>query len=567
MMPTHEQKPTSRQSRASHRWRRVSLLALLIVPLSYLVPVQAADEFSSGDKLRTLYSNHFAFTDDGLPQVTIEIMGGQREVSLEGKDLVAMPDGEGGAQFSGVGNWTLRVEDSRPARMQEWIVVARFDSDNNLDAEVEVAKWRQSGHKVKTFEIGTIFAVQGKVLDTRKTLIGIDPVAPGKGLAKSRQISEDHKVKATFHTELLRRPSGTIVATSGDLEIRNPSVIWFATENEKSTITVNNVVVGGGGSQLGKSKARDRRYLGSVYVTVGSDGKLTVANAVASDDLLSGLVPSEMFPDAPMEALKAQSVAARTELLQKLGVRHLGDPFLLCATQHCQVYSGAGHEHPRTNKAVRATRGQVLVNAKHELVDARYSATCGGHSEHNEVVWGGEADSNLRGHYDGPKSSQWNKGVNERSVASFLKQEGGYCSKTKYSKGRFRWKVSAEAKLLERRIATKYSRIGNLLRIEPIKRGVSGRITLLRLVGSQKSLKVEGELTIRRLLGGLRSSLFTVKPVGPSSRPTSFEFRGAGFGHGVGMCQLGAIGMASEKRQVGEILGHYYLHSRLQRLY
>ncbi len=560
--------PPTQSLRATMGWaRRLPLVALALVPLSYLAAAQASDEFSSGDKLRTLYSNHFSFTDDGLPQVTIEIMGGQREIKLEGVNLIAMPDGEGGARFSGVGNWTLHLEQSRPARLQEWIVVARFDADESLDTEVEVAKWKQSGHRVKTFEIGTIFAVQGKVLDTRKTLIGIDPVPSGKGLAKARQLSERHHINATFHTELLRRPSGTIVARSGELEIRNPSVIWFATKVEKDTITVKNVVAGGGGSQLGKSKARDRRYFGSVYVTVGSDGKLTVANAVAADDLLSGLVPSEMFPDAPMEALKAQTVAARTELLQKLGVRHMGDPFLLCATQHCQVYSGAGHEHPRTNKAVRQTRGQVLVNTKKELVDARYSATCGGHSEHNEFVWGGDADPNLRGHYDGPSSSRWSKGVSESTVSSFLKQEGGYCAHTKYSKGRFRWKVSATGKLLSRRIAKKYSSIGNLQRIEPLRRGVSGRIIRLQLVGSQKSIIVEGELTIRRLLGGLRSSLFTVKTLGPKNQPTTFEFRGAGFGHGVGMCQLGAIGMASEQHKVSEILGHYYRHTSLQRLY
>ncbi len=547
---------------------RIPILAATALVFSGLLPAQAADEFSSGDKLRTLYSNHFTFTDDGLPKVTIEIMGGQREIRLgNSKGLIVMPDGEGGAQITGASDWTVQVENPHPAKTREWTIMSRFPADDGLSAEIEVAKWKKTGHRVKSFEIGTIFAVSGKVLDTRQILVGIDPVAAHKGLEKARLLSEQHDVKATVHTELLRRPSGTIVARSGDVVIRNPSVLWFANTNRKGTIEVKDVVSGKGGSQLHSVRRQDRQYFGSVYVTIGSDGKLTIVNAVAADDLLSGLVPSEMFPDAPMEALKAQTVAARTELLHKLGVRHMGDPFLLCSSQHCQVYSGAGHEHPRTNKAVRQTRGQVLVTPQKNLVDARYSATCGGHTEHNEVVWGGEADPSLRGHMDGQTNSLFAKGVTEDTVNSFLNQNGGYCSKTKYSKGRFRWKVSVNANSLSKRIAKNYTGLGHIQKLVPLKRGVSGRITRIRLVGARKSTIVEGELVIRRLLGGLRSSLFTVKVVGNASRPTSFEFRGAGFGHGVGMCQLGAIGMATDGRKLSEILSHYYRRSQLQRLY
>jgi SpoIID/LytB domain protein len=301
---------------------------------------------------------------------------------------------------------------------------------------------------------------------------------------------------------------------------------------------------------------------------VGSDGKLSVVNAVAADALLSGLVPSEMFPDAPMEALRAQSIAARTELLQKLGVRHFGDPFLLCATQHCQVYSGAGHEHPRTTKAVRSTRGQVLVTKDDELVDARYSATCGGHSEHNEVVWGGDADSSLRGVLDGLTDSRFKKGITDRNIDAFLAQEkGSFCANTRYSKNRYRWEVKVGADELSKQVAKTHPGVGRLQSFKPLRRGISGRITRLRLVGDKGSTEVEGELVIRRLLGGLRSSLFTSKSIGPKDRPTSFEFRGAGFGHGVGMCQLGAIGRASAGQTANEILSHYYNDISLHRLY
>lgn len=547
--------------------RRLPIVTLILLTLPVLL-ARASDEFSSGDKLRTLYSNHFSFTDDGLPQVTIEIMGGQKQVKLGSKDgVIMMPDGDGGARVEGAKQWTVRLENSRPAVLRGWSIVAHFPASEGLDAEVAVAQWKKRGHKVKSFETGTIFAVRGEVLDTREILVGVDPVSPAKAAAKARELSKRYDLTTTVHKELVKRPSGTIVARSGDMVVRNPAVLWFASSKTKGTIAVDDVVIGGGGSQLKTSK-EDRRYFGSVYVTIGSDGKLAVVNAVAANDLLAGLVPSEMFADAPMEALRAQAVAARTELMQKLGARHFGDPFLLCASQHCQVYSGAGHEHPRTTKAVQSTRGQVLLDPKKHLVDARYSATCGGHSEHNESVWGGEADPVLRGRPDSSTSKRFAKGITDRNISSFLDaSEGAYCAKTKWSKGRYRWKVTVSADQLSQRIAKTYPGVGRLLSLKPLLRGVSGRIIELQLKGLRGTQVVEGELTIRRLLGGLRSSLFTSTGIGPANNPTSFIFRGAGFGHGVGMCQIGAVGMADQGRSLAQILLHYYTASSLHKLY
>ena len=142
-----------------------------------------------------------------------------------------------------------------------------------------------------------------------------------------------------------------------------------------------------------------------MYVTLDHDGSLVAANAVPEDKLLAGLVPAEMYPDAPAAALEAQAIAARTELLQKIGRRNLTDPFLLCSTQQCQVYAGAGKEDPRTTRAVEKTRGMVLLRDGGGLVDIRYSASCGGHTEDNDAIWGGEPDPSLRGRVDDPEGA------------------------------------------------------------------------------------------------------------------------------------------------------------------
>jgi stage II sporulation protein D len=259
--------------------------------------------------------------------------------------------------------------------------------------------------------------------------------------------------------------------------------------------------------------------------------------------------------------------------LQKIGTRHLEDPFHVCSTQHCQVYSGAGHEVRSTTAAVDATRGQVLLRKgdRTELIDVRYSADCGGHGEHNDHVWGGEADPILRGRRDtgGGGKSPWNDGVSATELDAFLasSSDGSYCGASRHARGRHRWQVEVPAAELDRLVAQALPRIGRVRDIEPLERGVSGRIKRVRVRGESSTATVSGDLAIRRLFGGLKSSLFTVRATGPASAREAFQFRGAGFGHGVGMCQLGAIGMADTGKKFREILDHYFRGSRIHRLY
>lgn len=545
------------------------LLALLVVGGALLASAPiAADETSSNDKLRILYSNRFTFTDDGTPLVTIELVNGESKVELWSKGgATVLPNGPEGTRINGHTRWTVTVANAKPAVIRDWTVVGRFGPDDHRGATDATTKWKGLGYKVRRFEIGTIFGVQGSVIDSREVLIGVSPVVHGRGAANARHIARKHNVKTSVHPVLVKRPKGTIIATSGNTVVRNPSVIWFAPRTKGGTVAVKDVLAGHGGSAL-SSRRETRRYFGSVYVTVGNDGKLVAVNAVSADKLLEGLVPSEIFPSAPDEALAAQAIAARTELLEKIGQRHLINPFLLCSTQKCQVYSGAGKEHPRTSRAVRKTRGIVLMRNTGGLVDARYSASCGGHSEHKEHIWGGHADPSLRGHFDGRRGSLSKRfsRITSKNLSAFLSmpRKAAWCGINRFGKNRFRWTKRIAGPDLDGRIARKHPRVGAVKRLVPLRRGVSGRINRLRVIGTRGSAVLVGDLNIRRVLGGLRSTLFTVT-VEATSR--TFVFRGAGFGHGVGMCQTGAIGMALAGKRHREILQHYYPGSRAQRLY
>jgi SpoIID/LytB domain protein len=531
-----------------------------------------ADETSSQDRLRILYSSRFAFAEDGQPLVTVEIMSGQSEVHLSAPGgLEVLPDGLTGATVSGQSRWRVVAERARPGVVQEWITAGRHRASAEEEIARELKIWRERGFQPRRIELGSMFAVAGERIDNREVLVGVLAAAPGRTGAERARIARQFGVQTGLHRELAQRPEGLMVAQSGPLAVRNPGMLWFQPRRQDATVTVEQVTVGRGGAAPAHRR-EDRRYWGAVYVAVGSDGRLTVVNAVPAEKLLAGLVPAEMFPEAASAALRAQAIAARSDLLHKIGHRHRTEPFLLCSSQHCQVYSGAGHEHPRTSRAVAETRGLVLLDRAGFLVDARYSAACGGHGEHNDIVWGDPPDPALRGHFDGDAAAaaRWRGGITEDGVRAFIDEPSGaaYCAQTPYSAGRHRWRVRIPASALDQQVAAQYPRLGHVRGLEAAARGISGRIVRLQIHGQHGSVEVTGELAIRRLLGGgLKSSLFYISSIGNGKQPDAFEFRGAGFGHGVGMCQVGAIGMAMQGLHHEAILAHYYLGSRLRRLY
>jgi SpoIID/LytB domain protein len=292
-----------------------------------------------------------------------------------------------------------------------------------------------------------------------------------------------------------------------------------------------------------------------------------VVNLVSETELLAGLVPAEIYASAPHHALRAQAVAARGQLVSKVGTRHLDDPFLLCADQHCQVYAGKGHEHARTTKAVRDTAGRVLMRpGGTHLVDTVYSANCGGHGEDNDVVWPSPPDPQLRGRPDPLLPARSAEGLRKGDVSTWLRQTPNSYSLPDDEAGRagYRWQATVDPAEVAGREGVPAD-LGPVRAMEVLARGRSGRATSLRLRGEREAFVLHGELRIRRALGGLKSSMFLVEP--ERDRHGRFRLLGGGHGHGVGLCQHGAMGMARAGKDVEEILAHYYRGATLERLW
>jgi SpoIID/LytB domain protein len=526
--------------------------------------IASGDELSGADKLRVVYSNQFAWTRDGLPLVTVRVAEGRTQVTLSSAGARLLPDGEGGAEVRGGATWTVRVDGGAPAKIRWHVIVARVKPGDGKLPQL-MATWKERGFQPHTFEVGALFGVRGEVLDSRQLLVTVAPHDDEAGArAAAAELATKFHADTQVHAELVERPRGVVKATDErGVEVRNESILWFS-PGPSGLLELDGVDKEGGGREK-------RRYFGKLYVTVDAKGLLAVVNAVPEDKLLAGLVPAEMTPSSPSEALKAQAVAARNELLAKIGTRHLTDPYRLCATQHCQVYAGAGREDPRSTAAVEATRGELLERDAGGLVDAVYSASCGGHGEDNDRAWGGPPDGSLRGAFDGESPTgvmEKFARIDETNLAAWLALDRAqvntvYCAKAPGAQASWRWTKQIDVQAAAARAGT-----GPLTAVSVLERGVSGRAIALELVGEQAKKLVRGELEIRRALGNLKSATFALDVTRDASgRITALTARGAGHGHGIGMCQLGAVGMAEAGASYRDILRHYYQASHLKKLY
>ena len=287
------------------------------------------------------------------------------------------------------------------------------------------------------------------------------------------------------------------------------------------------------------------------------------------------------MPDGfPLEALKAQAVAARSEVLAKLGRAHSGDPFDVCADVHCQVYSGLSKRAKSTDQAVRETAGLVLWHDD-RIASAFYSAVCGGHTEDAGNVWGGRTAPYLHGRLDGPdRADRFGPLTDESNVRRWIDASPQvFCNTMSeqipkvldYTKKYVRWEVQTTQGELRQTILDKTGRdVGDIVELCALERGVSGRIIRLEIKGTEGSLTIGPELAIRKALSAstLWSACFYVKKEELSGGiPGAFVIRGAGWGHGVGMCQTGAAMMALERNTFDAILKHYYRGVAIRRLY
>ncbi|PKN52890.1 MAG: amidase [Deltaproteobacteria bacterium HGW-Deltaproteobacteria-13] len=399
----------------------------------------------------------------------------------------------------------------------------------------------------------------------------------------------------------VRAYSGQVLlADSSGKEIIRQKEILLLPEGRMS-FTVSDVKIG---IDFHWQRNQEQSFRGNLFLSACSDSSFNLINGIFLEDYLESVISSEMSAEAPLEFLKAQAVVARSWLVAMLAKKKSAgvspglktedeiivwqdvndhEGFDVCADDHCQRYQGITRIiSENVHEAIKETRGEFLVH-NGEICDARYYKSCGGQTEIFATAWEEASPAYLASVSDDAR--QHSPVQSEIQAQEWLKSRPqAYCNTTdkellkhilpafdQETPDFYRWQVIYTRKELEE-ILKKKSGIdfGTLKNLEPLERGPSGRISRLKIAGSKKTMIVGKELEIRRWLSEshLLSSAFVVLAERTGTGEINrFILSGGGWGHGVGLCQIGAAVMAAKGFKAEEILAHYFTGAQIQKLY
>ena len=388
-----------------------------------------------------------------------------------------------------------------------------------------------------------------------------------------------------------------ILRCSGARSFESSELVFVPREKDIGRFSLETII----GLDFHWQQTEAQTFSGGVKFIPSAGDHITVINEVALETYLTSVICSEMSASSPGELIKAHSVVSRSWLLaQRKGgsskkavnaewIRWYDHEshtsFDVCADDHCQRYHGIDRiGSPEAQRAISETRGQALC-FEGKVCDTRYGKCCGGVTEDFRVAWSDEEVPYLVPVFDGPaKKTPCPSFSRESDLREFMRNPPDvYCNCTdekvldsiltardRKTADFFRWKIVLTARRAGELIKEKISvDLGPIVRLEPVERGFSGRLKRLRFIGEMGSLVIGKELEIRRVLSPshLYSSAFVVDIEGPVRRPDAFILSGAGWGHGVGLCQIGAAVMAWRGIGHEDILKHYYPGAEIERVY
>ena len=364
----------------------------------------------------------------------------------------------------------------------------------------------------------------------------------------------------------------TFAPVSEDKQTTDTSLL----SHESSSFTIHDVTIG---LNFHWERKEEQTFAGLIRFVVHED-KICAINELSVEDYLCSVISSEMSAASSLELLKAHAVISRSWLLAQIKRRkeeqEAGNGFFsfvkkdnelirwydredhtifdVCADDHCQRYQGITRQtSPQVREAVMQTRGEILVSGN-EICDARFSKCCGGVTEEYRYCWNNINKPYLVSVRD-PYCNTTDKGVLSQVLNGYDQETHDF----------YRWEVSiSKSKVRDLLMEKLKIDLGNIVTMEPLERGKSGRISRLKIIGTERSFTIGKELEIRRVLSDthLYSSAFDVE-----THDDEFILHGKGWGHGVGLCQIGAAVMGEKGFKYDDILLFYYKNADIQKIY
>jgi SpoIID/LytB domain protein len=438
---------------------------------------------------------------------------------------------------------------------------------------VEIAKYPLQNTKVREYLVLSDHATFETAEDSAKRFkaqgIEVEITQPGRWQVWAK--------REVYQTPLLRR------LLLNNLKERGNTTAYLDTEVVEAVPRISFVVdgyrynrkrleVSSQSNKIQVSTDDDTKvYGGTVEIQPNAYGTYTLVNDVPLETYLRGVVPHEIGTSAPDEAIKAQTIIARTYALRNLR-RFEADNYQLCANTHCQVYKGLTATYGRADRAIEATTGQVLTY-DNELVDALYSSTTGGVTARFSDIWNGSERPYLKSVIDSPQEV-WD--LNQASLAdetvfrNFINLKRGFNETGTVA---FRWNRSSSlenlTKDLQKYLKNTQHPLANFTQIkkmEVTERSPSGRI-LEMMVDTDLGQVALHKTEVRSAFYPPRSTLFYLTPIYEADQTLKgYNFVGGGFGHGVGMSQYGSYNLANLGWSAENILGFYYPNTEIRQL-
>ncbi len=389
------------------------------------------------------------------------------------------------------------------------------------------------------------------------------------------------------------------------------SKLTFHPQSADASFSLSDVTIG---VNFHWERKETQTFLGTLRFVVEAD-KICAINELPVEKYLESVISSEMSATSSLELLKAHAVISRSWLLAQMKKRRevaaSGNNFFsfvkkddmlirwydredhtifdVCADDHCQRYQGITKEtSPHVAEAIRQTLGQVLLDGE-DICDARFSKCCGGETEEFQYCWEDTPKSYLTAVRDlvlGVKNEEHSSLQDEATAERWIRSNPpAFCNTTdkkilsqvlndydQETADFYRWKVTYSQEKIQQLFEEKLKmNFGSILDMKAVERGKSGRISKLQIIGTEKTFTIGKELEIRRALSDthLYSSAFVVDKYDKDEQgvPQRFEIIGAGWGHGVGLCQIGAAVMGEQGYAYNDILLHYYQGAEIKQLY
>ena len=389
------------------------------------------------------------------------------------------------------------------------------------------------------------------------------------------------------------------------------SKLTFHPQSADASFSLSDVTIG---VDFHWERKETQTFLGTLRFVVEAD-KICAINELPVEKYLESVISSEMSATSSLELLKAHAVISRSWLLAQMKKRRevaaSGNNFFsfvkkddmlirwydredhtifdVCADDHCQRYQGITKEtSPHVAEAIRQTLGQVLLDGE-DICDARFSKCCGGETEEFQYCWEDTPKSYLTAVRDlvlGVKNEEHSSLQDEATAERWIRSNPpAFCNTTdkkilsqvlndydQETADFYRWKVTYSQEKIQQLFEEKLKmNFGSILDMKAVERGKSGRISKLQIIGTEKTFTIGKELEIRRALSDthLYSSAFVVDKYDKDEQgvPQRFEIIGAGWGHGVGLCQIGAAVMGEQGYAYNDILLHYYQGAEIKQLY